>query len=32
MLVMENGMPPEVPRVVSELVGAVRISVIVAVT
>lgn len=32
MLVMENDMPPEVPRVVSELVGAVCISVTVAVT
>lgn len=32
MLVMENDMPPEVPRVVSELVGVVCISVTVAVT
>lgn len=32
MLVMENDVPPEVPRVVSELVGAVHISVVVAMT
>lgn len=32
MLVTENDMPPEIPRVVLELVGAVRISVVVAMT
>lgn len=31
-LVMENDVPPEVPRVVSELTGAVHISVFVIVT